>query len=186
MSSRDKLIRAHSLHPTVKVIQKDRRQSQQQTEETSRGGILVSCIPQLQPKEETIQVPDLEYLSVIIPYSDIGPLRVVTVYKKPSVKMEIFMHGMNLLLKAIHQHRNQMVTIVVGDFNENLLLKKKTPLLDLMSSYRYTQIVTKPTTDQGSLLDHVYINEVNICHTVDILDTYYSDHDAVLLTLCLR
>ena len=70
------------------------------------------------------------------------------------------------------------------DFNENLLIKKKTPLLDLMSSYRYTQIVTKPTTDQGSLLDHVYINEVNICHTVDILDTYYSDHDAVLLTLC--
>ena len=47
----------------------------------------------------------------------------------------------------------------------------------------FSQLVSQPTTDSGSLLDYIYLNrrghnETNEVIT-DVRDTYYSDHDAV-------
>ena len=40
-------------------------------------------------------------------------------------------------------------------------------------------MVTKPTRDGGTLLDHVYVTS-KVAITTDVNDFYYSDHDYVL------
>ena len=43
----------------------------------------------------------------------------------------------------------------------------------------FKQVVTKPTSDSGTLIDHVYVS--NSLHVnSDVSDYYYSDHDHVL------
>jgi endonuclease/exonuclease/phosphatase (EEP) superfamily protein YafD len=72
-----------------------------------------------------------------------------------------------------------MPTIILGDFNDNLLSLGPSPLLQLMSSRRFSQLVEVPTTDFGSLLDHIYYNGTANNTLIDVIDTYYSDHDAM-------
>ena len=47
----------------------------------------------------------------------------------------------------------------------------------------FTQLLKSPTTDQGTLLDHVYCSGALNGIVVEVSDTYYSDHDAVLLSI---
>lgn len=48
-----------------------------------------------------------------------------------------------------------MPAIVLGDFNEDLLsAPSSSELLRLMSSKGFTQLITVPATDSGTLLDH--------------------------------
>ena len=77
-----------------------------------------------------------------------------------------------------------MPTIILGDFNDNLLATSgSSRLLQLMSSAGFSQLVRVPTTDSGSLLDHIYYNG-NVEDTfIDVIDTYYSDHDATYVSL---
>ena len=53
-----------------------------------------------------------------------------------------------------------------------------------MSSRGFSQLVQVPTTDSGSLLDHIYYNSIAENTFVDIVDTYYSDHDATRQSPC--
>ena len=81
-----------------------------------------------------------------------------------------------------------MPTIILGDFNDDLLsTSTSSRLLQFMSSKGFSQLVQGPTTDSGSLLDHIYCNDVgeDTCY-VDVIDTYYSDHDATYLSLLMQ
>ena len=45
-------------------------------------------------------------------------------------------------------------------------------------------MVQVPTTDSGSLLDHIYCNTDGVdAYYIDVIDAYYSDHDATYLSL---
>ena len=56
----------------------------------------------------------------------------------------------------------------------------------LMADCGYSQLVHTPTTDQGTLIDHVYcsIPQPELVET-HVTDIYYSDHDAVLCSIPL-
>ena len=43
----------------------------------------------------------------------------------------------------------------------------------------FKQVVTKPTCDSGTLIDHVYVS-TSLQVDTDVSDFYYSDHDLVL------
>lgn len=79
------------------------------------------------------------------------------------------------------------IDVILGDLNMNYFsTKDMAPLASLMVSYNYVQIVKRPTFISGSLLDHVYIkedNKANICASV--ISVYYSDHDAIRITITL-
>ena len=52
-------------------------------------------------------------------------------------------------------------------------------------SFNYIEIVTKPTfISSGGLLDHVYVRPT-VFQIIDnyILNVYYSDHDAIKITI---
>ena len=74
------------------------------------------------------------------------------------------------------------MTVILGDFNINLLEYPDHNIINLMQQHGFEQCVTKPTTDQGTLLDHVYVNRPGKVH-IDVVDTYYSDHDLVCVCL---
>ncbi len=76
--------------------------------------------------------------------------------------------------------------MVLGDFNINYFNRSHSqPLISLMESLNYTQIVTEPTfVSSGSLLDHVYVNPTSIrILNNSIVSVYYSNHDAVVTSL---
>ena len=78
------------------------------------------------------------------------------------------------------------IDMILGDFNINYLNDDQVhPLKYLMESFNYTQIVTKPTfISSGGLLDHVYVRPT-VFQIIDnyILNVYYSDHDAIKITV---
>ena len=69
--------------------------------------------------------------------------------------------------------------IVSGDFNEDILFDQEGKLIhECFMQMGFQQHVTCSTTDYGSLLDHVYSRRIDD-FGVDVVDTYYSDHDMV-------
>ena len=78
------------------------------------------------------------------------------------------------------------IDMVLGDFNTNYFnATHAQPLMSLMESLNYIQIVTKPTfVSAGSLLDHVYVKPT--CIQViknSVVSVYYFDHDAVVTSI---
>ena len=71
--------------------------------------------------------------------------------------------------------------LVVGDFNDDLM-GNKTNISTCFERNGFNQLIDKPTTDQGSLLDHVYFNGVSPIQT-EVCDTYYSDHDCTIIAI---
>ena len=72
--------------------------------------------------------------------------------------------------------------IVVGsDFND-VLMGNTTQISSWFESNGFKQLIDHPTTDQGSLLDHVYFNGVSSIQT-EVCDTYYSDHDCTIIAI---
>ena len=69
----------------------------------------------------------------------------------------------------------------VSDFNDDLMAKT-TKICSCFQSNGFNQLIDQPTTDQGSLLDHVYFNGVSPIQT-EVCDTYYSDHDCTVIAI---
>ena len=49
--------------------------------------------------------------------------------------------------------------------------------------YVFRHCVSDPTTDYGSALDHIYSNQFNMKTEIDFHDVYYSNHDAVFISV---
>ena len=85
---------------------------------------------------------------------------------------------MHILLEVIrgilsHLESYDLVSIIMGDFNEDLLAKPDSMLATLMAQCGYSQLVHTPTTDNGTLIDHVYCNSPLVqCVKVHVADIY--------------
>lgn len=98
----------------------------------------------------------------------------------------------NVLFTLFNHIDCSIPTVVMGDFNEDISTycytnvdASQTQLLRWMLENGFHQIVRTPTTDRGTLIDHVYYSgPFDIL--VEIQDTYYSDHDVVFLSIPLN
>ena len=80
--------------------------------------------------------------------------------------------------------RTRHVEIILGDFNINVLGKSVAALSWALKNF--IQIVKEPTHLSGSLIDHVYIHQDllgNVNVKVKNFDVYFSDHDAIQISL---
>ena len=102
---------------------------------------------------------------------------VLCTYIPPSVsKVTAKYHIEKLIGKVLHETDR---VIVLGDFNEDILFDREGKLIpESFMQMGFQQHVTCSTTDYGSLLDHVYSRRIDDVG-VDVVDTYYSDHDRV-------
>ena len=108
------------------------------------------------------------------------------VYRSPSVPRAT----LTTLLTRLLTHVTLSTTpcVIVGDLNEDIQLCQRSAILDVMSSFSFTQIVQHPTTPQATQIDHVYYRNTtdnSASVIVKVQDTYYSDHDTVYCSLLL-
>ena len=105
------------------------------------------------------------------------------IYRPPNVPLNILLDFLSEFLTL--NHNSDIPIIILGDFNEDIFDKPDSPLLILMQNNGFSQLVSYPTTDRGTVIDHIYINiPPRTCTNIlfDAVDTYYSDHDTVFCT----
>ena len=101
-------------------------------------------------------------------------LAIVAVYKPDGNNVE-FRREMNDLCTQLEGLQTDYI-VILGDFNHDL--NKQGPL----SCFKdYCQVITKPTTHVGTLIDHIYIKPQPSDYIADVLWTYYSHHHPVAI-----
>ena len=104
---------------------------------------------------------------------------VISVYRPPSTPVEVFMNNM---LDIIAQFQNVPICIV-GDFNEDVSITLNTHCCTMFRLQGFQQMISKPTHDRGTIIDHVYVSHTLNTIQTDVTDCYYSDHDCILCVL---
>ena len=143
------------------------------------------CCPQSMEPSQThdFACNGIEVVSATSVLPNASHVHIVLVYRSPSVPLQTLITFLSQVLDRVSVF--SIPSVVLGDFNENVLSGSDSQLIDLMSSYGYSQLVQSPTTAQGTLLDHVYCNNSSIVISVQVQDTYYSDHDTVFCCIQL-
>ena len=105
-------------------------------------------------------------------------------YRSPSSNMDSLFNAINAVIN--HVNCFALPTLILGDFNLDLLsCNNDRRLINFMTINNFTQIVNEPTTDLGSLIDHIYYNRPISDLFIEVSDTYYSDHDTIFCSLSL-
>lgn len=103
---------------------------------------------------------------------------VLSVYRPKSVNLTAFLENFQQVLNSLNN--KSVNTIIMGDFNEDA--KQNGSIQRFFKNQNYKQHVNFPTTEAGTILDHVYVSgEIQV--DVRQLPTYFSYHDAVSCTL---
>ena len=154
------------------------------TIENTKGGVLIATLITMQSvQKHNFSNGKLESLTIEVTLPWQTKLSLSTIYRSPSLNLETLLAFLDVFLSTLP---STMPTVIVGDFNENILHKDNTKLLKFMDTRGYTQHVKQSTTDTGTLIDHVYISKENsIQIQVEVSDIYYSDHDCVIVYLSL-
>ena len=105
------------------------------------------------------------------------PIVISLVYRPPLVAMNNLLNTLSNVLSTVN---NSEPMIVLGDFNEDILLNPNSKLLQFMLSNGFSQVVTSPTTDRSTMIDLVFVKKLPL--TVVTIDINDSDHDAVHCT----
>ena len=81
---------------------------------------------------------------------------------------------------------NHDIDVVLGDLNINYMNSDDfNPLKSMMQSLTFKQVVKEPTLiSSGTLLDHIYLksSRFNVVEN-KVIDVYYSDHDAIKISI---
>ena len=139
------------------------------------GGVLIAVSNKFKSKQVQFQ-SHLEAIAVEVYCPD--KVVLLCAYLSPSVNKKAAVKCVEKLLDDATDLSDKV--IFVGDFNEDLLSDGvDRSVFNCLGNCGFKQHVKKATTDYGSLLDHVYTRR---CRNVgvDVVDTYYSDHDKVL------
>ena len=73
--------------------------------------------------------------------------------------------------------------VVIGDFNDDVLTSSS--ICGFMQHEGFVQHVTQPTTERGTLIDHVYVKTSVYDVESIVWPVYFSDHEAVVCSFNL-
>ena len=145
-----------------------------------KGGIIIFVHPHIVSTILDVTVPKLEFAATVISPTTQDELIIITIYRRSnSVSAQHFIQMTQQLLSKPQLHGKNI--LVLRDFNEDLM-GEKTNICSFFQQYQFKQLIHQPTTNQGSLLDHIYFNGSSITKT-EVYDTYYSDHDTTFLAI---
>ena len=116
-------------------------------------------------------------------------LKVACVYRRPNSDISKFQTAMSHLLNELNAiHTDDLSlhqsTIIMGDFNLDWH-DQSTQVLMARTLPGFRQLVTEPTTDYGSTLDHIYTDLPPDLVQHFTLESYYSDHKPLVAALRL-
>ena len=132
------------------------------------GGVALVISNKLLPMRIHLKT-DIELVVAKIYYPT--EMYIMSVYRSPAYHMCDFAKTMTRILKELRY----LQTCVVGDINEDILLTSEKQCCSMFCVEGFKQVVTKPTHDSGTLIDHVYVSN-SLQVDSDGSDCYYSDH----------
>ena len=148
--------------------------------DNSKDGVLMSVPSTMQPSHtSTFTSHGIEGITTRLCVHNTEYIQVALLYRPPSIPTATFV----TVLTTIVSDMSNLPTIILGDFNENLYNTHCHILDNIMSNNGYTQLVQSPTTDRGTLIDHVYYNRPSDDVVVQVHDAYYSDHNTVYCSI---
>ena len=105
--------------------------------------------------------------------------RILNVYRSSSSSKEAFCDTVEEMMDSSD------APVICGDFNVCGQQEKTTKIPRFLSRLGLTQLVEEATQIQGRQIDHIYIKEDMKTAVLNLerYSLYYSDHDALLLTL---
>ena len=163
---------------------KSRRESYdiQSMASLAKGGVAVYVKKGVHHGFADFTVRNIEFLSILVCTAE-KPVMISVVYRPTRYTTSLFCHALQeLIVKMEEEYMYQDAGyIVTGDFNEDLMKGQKT-ISNLMSRNDYQQIITQATTLGNTLLDVIYVKNVNVRNS-GIFQTHYSYHDAVYLQI---
>lgn len=106
----------------------------------------------------------------------------VVLYRPNVYTSQKFLMNLEMLLQELDNKTDDKV--VMGDFNENLFASDVS-VLKLMEQYGYHQSVDFPTTENATLIDHVYSKLHRSKIQAKPMPIYYSYHEAISLNISL-
>ena len=141
----------------------------------AKGGVCVysNLINMLHHERIVFPINNLEYIAFRS-----NNILIITLYRPSTYNIESFLMTMTDLLNIILNIG--LPCIIFGDFNQNIS-KGSSSVKQLMERNGFQQMVTKATTDGGTLIDHVYTKGVDV--NVRIIPTYYSYHQALEISI---
>ena len=148
-----------------------------QHDHNNAGGRVALIINKKFMPEEIVLNCDCEILAVKI--SEPKKLH-MSVYRPPSTPISKFTDE----LLNIASKLKETQTCIVGDFNEDISMTCQRHCSSMLTLIGFKQMVKKPTTDSGTLIDHVYASQ-DMTVTTDVTDCYYTDHDYVLSAIMM-
>ena len=109
-------------------------------------------------------------------------------YRSPGSSHSSYMDCTEQILNKIADEKK--FTVLTGDFNYNLLKESEDKnvqcFCNLMSSYGYTNVISRPTRitrDHSSLLDNIFINNEKYFKVSGVITDDLSDHFPVFINL---
>jgi hypothetical protein len=140
-----------------------------------KGGGIAICIRKNICTIEMNQITTSECIHLTIT-TEKTQFDIACIYRRPASDMSMFLSQMTTLCNSMIDK-----SIVVGDFNEDILLGQ-TKIMSLAKLYRFTQVIDKATTDYSSLLDHVYLRGLQH-KNLHVIDCYFSYHDLIMFDI---
>lgn len=113
----------------------------------------------------------------VLRVASLPDVTIVAIYRSPKVQVR-------QLCISLMETLGQLCTpfnIFIGDFNINWLNDtERTPLYNLfVRDHNYRQLVLPFTTDYRTTIDHIFTNLPESQVSMDILETYFSDHKCI-------
>ena len=148
---------------------------------TQKGGTMIFAHTNCKPVPLCKHVKGLEFTGIIVSPVPDKTLVVITIYRRSNcVTIQQLLAMLEELLSDSTLQETNIV--IMGDFNEDLV-DNYSKISNFLQQYGFHQLIKKPTTDQASLLDHMYYNDTSTTTVAEVCDTYYSDHDCTFLAI---
>ena len=107
-------------------------------------------------------------------------IEVINVYRSSNGKKKE-------LIEKLQQTINpKKLTIITGDFNLCAREEKTNRVSMFLEEIGFSQLVKEASHIQGRIIDHIYINCTEAVIDLERYSPYYSDHDALLVTLDIQ
>jgi hypothetical protein len=145
------------------------------------GGVMISLINTItvcSVRKITSNGIECLLCKLLLPNND--QFNIVLLYRSPTASITSLVNILSQVLVNI-----SIPTFILGDFNIDYLQQSQSQLSDILNAHSFVQLVQNATTDQGSLLDHVYFNTNTDNLVTEVHDTYYSDHDTLYVTIMM-
>ncbi|XP_052393335.1 uncharacterized protein LOC127941915 isoform X1 [Carassius gibelio] len=139
------------------------------------GGVGLFCCESIHFNVRVPEPCNLECIYFAVPHLS---LNAALLYRPNSYPLNLFQQNMLHVFDELEKQSGKKV--IMGDFNEDILTSST--IGTLMELHGYSQHVQHPTTEKGTLIDHVYVKDAEN-FSVEIVQTYYSYHQAVLISL---